>query len=172
LKIVNAQASGVGIDLTGLSGGYAIDLSNNQFLRFAKNTGTLGIIFGVGVDNNTLLMSHTGQDIYLKPDLGVTTGLTVKATSGNVGIGTTSPLTKLSVVGTAGANDILDLASSTGASVLRVTGAGNVGIGTIAPSYALDVRSNTVDNIGWGGTDAARGVLSWSSGTARVFATP
>jgi len=53
--------------------------------------------------------------------------------AGNVGIGTTGPGTKLDVWGTAGANDIFNVASSTGTSVLRITTAGNVGIGTTAP---------------------------------------
>ncbi|NCQ16662.1 hypothetical protein GW814_03390, partial [Candidatus Falkowbacteria bacterium] len=41
--------------------------------------------------------------------------------SGNVGIGDVAPGTKLSIVGTAGANDMFDVASSTGTSVLRIT---------------------------------------------------
>jgi len=40
---------------------------------------------------------------------------------------------ELAVRGTAGANDIFNVASSTGTSVLRITTAGNVGIGTTAP---------------------------------------
>jgi endosialidase-like protein/surface protein with Ig-like domain len=60
---------------------------------------------------------------------------------GNVGVGTTSPLTKLSVQGTAGANDVLNIASSTGASLLYVNAAGNVGIGTTSPLYNLDIES-------------------------------
>src|SRR5581483_3746660 len=48
--------------------------------------------------------------------------------AGNVGIGTTTPATKLSVVGAAGNNDVLDVASSTGASLLHVSAKGYVGI--------------------------------------------
>jgi len=61
--------------------------------------------------------------------------------SGNVGIGTTSPLTKLSVQGTAG-QPVMNIASSTGASLLYVSESGNVGIGTALPDYALDVNGS------------------------------
>ena len=93
-----------------------------------------------------------------------------QGSTGNVGIGTTSPTSTLFVQGT-GATNPFTIASSTGTQLLTVLPNGNVGIGIMAPSYALDVRNNSVDNIGWGGTDAARGVVSWASGTARVFAT-
>ena len=48
----------------------------------------------------------------------------------NVGIGTGTPVATLAVQGTAGNNNILDITSSTGASVLRINPAGQVGIGT------------------------------------------
>ncbi len=59
--------------------------------------------------------------------------------SGNVGIGTTSPLTKLSVQGTAGDNDVFNVASSTGASMFYVDSSGKVGVGTMTPDYAFTV---------------------------------
>ena len=75
----------------------------------------------------------------------------------------------LSVQGTAGANDVLNIASSTGASLLYVNAAGNVGIGTTSPQ-----RSLTVTNAGANGqllledTGAASGnhygVLGFSRG--------
>jgi hypothetical protein len=66
---------------------------------------------------------------------------------GNIGIGTTTPIAKLAVQGDSGAS-ILDLASSTGTSVLRVSEAGNVGIGTSTPSGAMlviDISNSSSD---------------------------
>jgi len=70
--------------------------------------------------------------------------LLVVDSSGRVGIGTSSPLTKLSIQGTAGANDVLNVASSTGASMLYVNSAGNVGIGTAGPLQKLHVEGQCV----------------------------
>ena len=51
--------------------------------------------------------------------------------SGRVGIGTTTPATKLSVVGTAGAANSFTIASSTGATVFNVTGAGLINTASV-----------------------------------------
>ena len=59
--------------------------------------------------------------------------------TGNIGVGTTTPVAKLAVQGTAGNNALLDIASSTGTSVLRVAPSGNVGIGITAPTETLHV---------------------------------
>ena len=76
-------------------------------------------------------------------DVASSTGTSVLriTNQGNVGIGTTTPVAKLSLQGTAGANDMFDVASSTGTSVLRITNQGNVGIGTTGPSAKLHVSS-------------------------------
>jgi len=66
--------------------------------------------------------------------------------SGNVGIGTTSPLTKLSVQGTAG-EPIFNFASSTGASLMYLDAQGRLGIGTVNPNSAVDLYSATADSI-------------------------
>ncbi|MFH1233634.1 MAG: hypothetical protein V1649_03215 [Patescibacteria group bacterium] len=61
---------------------------------------------------------------------------------GNVGIGTTVPLSKLSIQGTAGSANIFTIASSTGANLLTVTKDGNVGIGTTTPNSLLHLYKN------------------------------
>ena len=86
-----------------------------------------------------LKKTSTGTGDYFEAQDSSANSLFVIKSSGNVGIGTASPGTRLSVVGLAGANDIFDLASSTGTSVLRVDKSGNVGIGTTGPGYALHV---------------------------------
>lgn len=60
------------------------------------------------------------------------------AFSGNVGIGTTTPLAKLGIQGTTTV-DTLDIASSTGTSMLRIKSTGNVGINTTTPAYKFVV---------------------------------
>ena len=60
--------------------------------------------------------------------------------NGYLGIGTSSPLTTLSVQGTAG-TPIMNIASSTGESVLYVDEYGRVGIGTMSPSKHLHIFS-------------------------------
>jgi YVTN family beta-propeller protein len=70
-----------------------------------------------------------------------TNGLIVE---GNVGIGTTSPIATLSVMGTTSAPTLnpFVVASSTGAQLLTVLPNGNVGIGTVGPAEALEVNGN------------------------------
>jgi hypothetical protein len=59
--------------------------------------------------------------------------------NGRLGIGTSSPLTTFSIQGTAGANGVLNVASSTGASVLYVDASGKVGINTSSPIDLLHI---------------------------------
>ncbi len=75
--------------------------------------------------------------------------------NGNVGIGTTGPVTRLDIWDTPWANGIFNVASSSGTSVLRITKAGNVGIGTEDPGLdKLDVRGRAYAEGGWQTTDA------------------
>ncbi len=77
---------------------------------------------------------------------GGTERLTIKGVGGSVGIGSTSPISTLSVKGVAGYNPFT-ISSSTDASLLTILQNGNVGIGTSSPATSLDVYSNTTDNI-------------------------
>ncbi|MDD2935295.1 MAG: hypothetical protein PHX25_02355, partial [Candidatus Pacebacteria bacterium] len=66
--------------------------------------------------------------------------------SGNVGIGTTSPLAKLSVKGagtTTGIN--FQTTNSADTPLVTVLDSGNVGIGTVSPVYKLDVVSDVTN---------------------------
>ncbi|MFA6226796.1 MAG: hypothetical protein WC620_11665, partial [Methanoregula sp.] len=102
---------------------------------------------GIHMDSNELHLVGDDFNIYADTDtkdirLSVNSGLAlIIKDGGNVGIGTTSPLTKLSIQGTAGANDVLNISSSTGASMVYVNAAGNVGIGTTSPYAKLSVQS-------------------------------
>ncbi len=64
-------------------------------------------------------------------------------TTGNVGIGTTTPSAKLSIKGagtTTGIN--FQTTNSAGSPLVTMLDSGNVGIGTTTPAYALDVAGN------------------------------
>ncbi|MEK7604751.1 MAG: immunoglobulin-like domain-containing protein, partial [Patescibacteria group bacterium] len=62
--------------------------------------------------------------------------------NGNVGIGTTSPYAKLSIGGTPGisAEQLLDVASSSGATIFHINSGGNSGFGTTTPWAQLSVN--------------------------------
>ncbi len=61
---------------------------------------------------------------------------------GNVGVGTTSPLAKFEVYGTAGNNAIANFASSSNASVFYIASSGFIGMGTTSPTAALEIVSS------------------------------
>ncbi|MEX2090928.1 MAG: hypothetical protein WD989_02240, partial [Candidatus Paceibacterota bacterium] len=85
--------------------------------------------------------------------------LTILNASGNVGIGSTSPTQKLVVTGTAGANDVFNVASSSGTSILFVSKGGNVGIGT---------TSNFQTKFEVLGTASISGTTTFGSGTGKI----
>lgn len=128
-------------------------------------TGTLGIANGGtatttgGVTNAVEYFNGTT----LTNDAGF-----VHLPSGNVGIGTTTPFSTLSVSTTtqsSGLSSLFAVASSTNATLFNVLGNGNVGIGITAPAAQLDV-SASASTVGLNLAGAALGVASASSGAA------
>ncbi|MEI7513161.1 MAG: tail fiber domain-containing protein [bacterium] len=67
--------------------------------------------------------------------------------SGNVGIGTTTPSAKLHITGTAGSADIFAVSSSTNSRLFTIGANGNVGVGTLSPSSALTLSSVSGTNM-------------------------
>ena len=76
----------------------------------------------------------------------------IDSTTGNIGIGTTSPTSTLNISGSDNENLLLVESPSNG-SILVVTGSGNVGIGTTSPTTKLTISqsadSNGIEVIGF-----------------------
>lgn len=131
-------ATGSGINLTG--GCFAVGgvcLSNTA--SGIVGTGTTGQFPYYAANGTTLTATSS---IFL-------------ATSGNVGIGTTTPTANLVVNGTTGQN-LFQIASSTNQSVFLVDQNGNVGIGTSTPTFPLSITSTAARQfmIGYDTADA------------------
>lgn len=82
--------------------------------------------------NGLKIVNYSGAD-------STTTSLTLL---GNMGIGTSTPVAKLDITGTAGSADIFAISSSTNTRLFTVAANGNVGIGTTTPGQALTVVGN------------------------------
>ncbi|MEK7153988.1 MAG: hypothetical protein AAB792_00325, partial [Patescibacteria group bacterium] len=118
-----------------------LDVIGNASVSQNFEVGNDLFVTGEGVFSGTSSNSFAGS-LDITKGLNVANGTLRVTTNGNVGIGTTGPAAKLDVWGTSGANDIFNLASSSGTSVLRVTKSGSVGIGTAGPTTKLDVIGN------------------------------
>lgn len=83
-----------------------------------------------------------------------------------VGIGTTTPYALLSIVGIATssstARPLFDIASSSGASYLRVTGAGNLGLGTTTPAWLAQLAATTAPQLALTDSGAGTNLKHWT----------
>jgi len=131
----NATTSGfhyIGNDLT---------IGNN--LLVSGSSTTTGSYYIGGTASTTELFvqgnTHIGGNITIDGNATTTGNFTANSTlyiqDGNIGIGTSTPLSLFSLQGTAGSSDIFTIASSTGANLLTVNSSGNIGIGTSTPKY-------------------------------------
>lgn len=133
----------------GASGATALTLSSvggsNNFSIYAYGPGAAGSLYGIDSYAMSLLQSGVNLVLNASSDVvmaaGGTRAMNIKATSGNVGIGTTSPFAKLSIAGAAyvggnltatGTVAIPALATAAG-TFLAVDPSGNV-IATSTPS--------------------------------------
>src|SRR3989344_4461525 len=130
--------------------------SNNQFRLLNTNTATGYYLFGDTDDDDTGWISYDHSVNRMAFRTNAAEKMTILS-SGNVGIGTTSPFAKLSVVGDVVAdyfNATSTTATSTFAGGFSVgtnklvvdRSTGNVGIGTASPTATLQVRG-TAGNI-------------------------
>ena len=117
-------------------------------------------IIGPTNENLGIFANPNGSDegILFSTDNGTTTEMII-LNGGNVGIGTATPSSKLSVDGTLNATGISQLGSSGANVFLTSSSAGNVGIGIAAPVAKLHVYQNNSDD------DTTAGVTIEQDGT-------
>ncbi|MDB5245384.1 MAG: hypothetical protein JWN90_489 [Parcubacteria group bacterium] len=134
--VIKGATGNVGIGTT--SPGEKLTIAGSGATRLTiSDSSSTGIGRLVASANDVFLQnaSVTGN-LYLGANNQNTVTLTP---SGNVGIGSTTPLSTLSVTGT-GTTNPFTIASSSGLTTLTVLSNGNVGIGTAAPSQMLHVN--------------------------------
>lgn len=138
--------------------GNAFTVSNNVTSAVGTNmmqdyaayrTGTTFAVFartGATVTATGDASSFSGDYLISTANLGSITEKFRVTAAGNVGIGTTSPYTRLSVAGVVVANSFnatnTAATSTFSGGLLVATGGGNVGIGSSTPAYKLSVSGN------------------------------
>ncbi len=157
--------------------------SPGEILHVYKNDVAANVtakIENAATGNNANLQLKSSEDWYLQ-SLGSGSGLTgafgiydntqsayriLINTSGNIGIGTTSPGAKIHVVGTAGDNPIANFASASGTSALYIDKRSRVGIGTDSPTSIAHIRSTSVfPTLNIESTQTGGGILQLTSST-------
>ena len=165
-------------------------LSTNQVQLYAGNLLVFG---GYNASNDAVVIGNETGDINVTLAGGANDKvLYLEGSSGNVGIGTTTPLAKLDIQGTQGqlfsvtddlSGSIFAVADISGVPIFDVNSSGvsyfdgNVGIGTASPSDKLDILTTTGPQIRLSRTstnystlyaDSAGGLIisSYSSGSA------
>jgi hypothetical protein len=144
----------------GYSSGYSLGSngtsSGNLFLGYKsaynQTKGDYNILLGYNNDFASTTGSNQlniGNLIY-----GTNLGINGALSTGNIGIGTTTPSAKLAVTGTAGTNPFT-VASSTGSTLFTILQNGNVGVGTANPENPFQISVNKIGATGFLATDDA-----------------
>ena len=148
-----------------------------NFLHYTDATAFAGLYIDVDNVNNIVELNASGDTA---STMAFQTGNAERmriTTTGNVGIGTTSPGHKLSVIGghiqTDGNVYTNVIRDNTGGNVSIQDNGGNVGIGTASPAYKLDIYGGNIqiNNGGatWLGSDSTGGFARTFNGNTFRF---
>ena len=165
---------GNGTASVAIGGGAYTDYSSIS-LNGSLASGQYNLLSGYA-DKTLYINRPAGADILFRENNG-TAQMVIKQTTGNIGIGTTSPFAKLSIKGagtTTGVN--FQTTNSADTPLVTVLDSGNVGIGTVSPGAMLtivgtpaggstNVGLNIYDNTG-------NGVGIWTSNAVGKIGTP
>ena len=163
--VINPNGGNVGIGTTTPASklDVAINTSGNNVISTFKNANTTaGNRSAIKVEQqvnatgsfSAFLGSTIDGKVFLSND-SITANHLIIDTSGNVGLGTTTPTSRLVIVGSSAANSTIALANTTSsafwqiqasasANNLLLIGGGNVGIGATAPTGKLEIQRSQV----------------------------
>ncbi|MBS3097399.1 hypothetical protein J4209_01240 [Candidatus Woesearchaeota archaeon] len=190
---IDAVNGNVGIGTTSPGGKLQVDDSSTNYAAlFYQNGAGYGIYIKPGSDDNSALTIQNSLNTLTRHAFYGSGNVALALGAGNVGIGTTSPATKLHVAQSPAGTDLVrieggylkfagghfgirseanDFVIQTGADNterIRVTSGGNVGIGTTSPAEKLDVAGNIKGTGLCIGTDCR---TSWPSGGSSQWST-
>ena len=122
----------------GTSGRLGLNFWSTGDVVLVNGGGNVGI--GIITSGSKLQVNGNAAIGYSESTAGPAKGLAI---SGNVGIGTTSPLARLGVIGADSLNTSFagNISGATGTGLV-ITNAGNVGIGTTSPQRTLQVNGS------------------------------
>lgn len=149
-------------------------------VQFFSNSGSQVADFGAGGGDNASFLGGVNITGNL---LVNTNALSVNSITGNVGIGTTTPTSLLSVASSTASGTSRLFSIGTSSEIFTVLANGNVGISTINPSVKFHVtgsgaqplmqigdyfnmRADGVMN--WGASSMSYGLLSWDTGKVMI----
>jgi hypothetical protein len=136
----------------GTAGGSLLDFADNQFTVYDETDSTKVLVFDVGTNlttgnTRTLTLQDSSGTIGLLEATqtwsGVNTFSNTSIFTGNVGIGTSTSYSVLSVWG-GSSGSIFEVVTNASSTALFIDSSGNVGIGTTSPYAKLSVVGETI----------------------------
>ncbi len=166
----------------GIGIGYNADVTNFDGIAIGRNTSSTGngsIVIGHENSSSTPLTNSTTNSLGIGWDNstgleflfagGTTDSYLTSGSNGQVGVGLTSPTSKLHVQGAGSTNstDAFIVQNSSSSTLLHVQDDGDIGIGTSTPDRLLTIKTSTNDDgmVIHNGSNAIRGAFYYQSAT-------